>query len=286
MKLTLGFSPCPNDTFIFDALVNRRIDTEGLEFEYLLDDVENLNRKAFKSEIDITKISCHVYPYVAGDYLILDSGSAVGFGNGPLLVCKNPLDPANLNNARIAIPGKYTTANLLFSIAWPDALNKTEYLFSDIEDVLLRDEADAGLLIHETRFTYQRKSLLRIADLGEFWEKLTGLPIPLGSIVIHRRIPVDIALKFNRILRRSIEFANQDPEASGSFVASNAKEMDASVIENHIKLYVNDFSLHLGTQGRNSLMELFRIAREKGITPAIPDIIFLHNVNDNDIQND
>lgn len=275
MKLTLGFSPCPNDTFIFDALVNGRIDTEGLEFEYLLDDVEDLNRKAFKSEIDITKISSHVYPYVAGDYLILDSGSAVGFGNGPLLVSKKPLDPANLNNARIAIPGRFTTANLLFSIAWPDALNKTEYLFSEIEDVLLRDEADAGLLIHETRFTYQRKSLLRIADLGEFWEKLTGLPIPLGSIVIHRRIPVDIALRFNRILRRSIEFANQDPEASFSFVASNAKEMDASVIQNHIKLYVNDFSLHLGTQGRNSLMELFRIAHEKGITPAIPDLIFL-----------
>ena len=275
MKLTLGFSPCPNDTFIFDALVNERIDTEGLKFEYLLDDVEDLNRKAFKSEIDITKISSHVYPYVAGDYLILDSGSAVGFGNGPLLVSKNPLNPANLNNARIAIPGRYTTANLLFSIAWPDALNKTEYLFSDIEDVLLRDEADAGLLIHETRFTYQRKSLLRIADLGEFWEKLTGLPIPLGSIVIHRRIPVDIALKFNRILRRSIEFANHDPEASFSFVASNAKEMDRSVIENHIKLYVNEFSLHLGTQGRNSLMELFRIAYEKGITPAIPDVIFL-----------
>lgn len=275
MKLTLGFSPCPNDTFIFDALVNGRIDTEGLEFEYLLDDVENLNRKAFKSEIDITKISCHAYPYVAGDYLILDSGSAVGFGNGPLLVGKSLLDGSNLNNSRIAIPGKYTTANLLFSIAWPAALKKTEYLFSEIEDVLLRDEAEAGLLIHETRFTYQRKSLVRIADLGEFWEKLTGLPIPLGSIVIHRRIPADIALKFNRILRRSIEFANNDPEASYGFVESNAKEMDASVIKNHIKLYVNDFSLQLGTQGRNSLLELFRIAFEKGITPAIPDNIFL-----------
>ena len=275
MKLTLGFSPCPNDTFIFDALVNGRIDTEGLEFDFFLADVEELNRKAFTSEVDITKISCHAYAYTAGNYIILDSGSAIGFGNGPLLISKHLSYAGILNSSRIAIPGKFTTANLLFSIAWPEALNKREYLFSDIEDVLLRDEADAGLLIHETRFTYQRKGLQKIADLGEFWERLTGLPIPLGSIVIHRRIPEEIALKFNRVLRRSIEYAGKDSLASYDFVASNAKEMDSSVMNSHIKLFVNDFTVDLGSEGRKALTQLFTIAHEKGVTPAVPGNIFL-----------
>jgi len=275
MKLTLGFSPCPNDTFIFDALVNGRIDTEGLEFNYFLADVEELNRRAFASEVDITKISCHAYAYAAGNYLILDSGSALGFGNGPLLISKQVLDPGNLNNALIAIPGRYTTANLLFSISWPEALNKREYLFSDIEDVLLRDEADAGLLIHETRFTYQKKGLHKIADLGEFWERLTGLPIPLGSIVIHRRIPEEIAVKFNRVLRRSIEYAGENSMASYDFVAANAREMDSSVMNSHIKLFVNNYTVQLGSEGRKALTELFKIAHEKGITPEVPQNIFL-----------
>jgi 1,4-dihydroxy-6-naphthoate synthase len=275
MKLTLGFSPCPNDTFIFDALVNGRIDTEGLEFDYFLADVEELNRKAFASEVDITKVSCHAYSFIAREFSILDSGSALGYRNGPLLVSKQMIEPNKLNNARIAIPGKYTTANLLFSIAWPDAVNKKEYLFSDIVDVLLRDEADAGLIIHETRFTYKKKGLIKIADMGEYWEKMTDLPVPLGVIIINRRIPSDIALKFNRILRRSIEFAQENSLASYDFVASNAREMDSSVMNSHIKLFVNEFSIHLGTEGRKALSELFRIAHEKGITPEVPDTIFL-----------
>ncbi len=275
MKLTLGFSPCPNDTFIFDAIVNGRIDTEGLEFDYFLADVEELNKKAFASEVDITKISCHAYAYAADNYLILDSGSALGYANGPLLVSKYFIDPANLDNARIAIPGRFTTANLLLSIAWPNALNRKEYLFSNIEDVLLRDEADAGLIIHETRFTYQRRGLHKIADMGEIWENMTGLPIPLGTIVINRRVPEDIALKFNRILHRSIEFAVRDSMASYDFVASNAKEMDSAVMNSHIKLFVNDFSLNLGPEGRRALTELFKIAHEKSVTPAVPDNIFL-----------
>jgi 1,4-dihydroxy-6-naphthoate synthase len=275
MKLTLGFSPCPNDTFIFDALVNGRIDTEGLEFDYFLADVEELNRKAFTSEVDITKISCHAYSYVAREYSILDSGSALGYRNGPLLVSKHIIEPEKLKNARIAIPGIYTTANLLFSIAWPEAVNKKEYLFSDIEDILLKDEADAGLIIHETRFTYHKKGLIKIADMGEYWEKMTHLPVPLGVIIINRRIPLEIALTFNRILRRSIEFAQGNSMASYDFVASNAREMESSVMNNHIKLFVNEFSLHLGTEGRKALSELFRVAHEKGITPEVPDTIFL-----------
>jgi len=274
MKLTLGFSPCPNDTFIFDAMVHGRIDTEGLEFDYFLADVEELNRRAIASEVDITKISYHAYAYVSQNYLILDSGSALGYHNGPLLISKHKIRPSDLANAKIAIPGKYTTANLLFSIAWPEATNKTEYLFSDIEEALLNEEVDAGLIIHETRFTYFKKGLHKIADMGEYWEKLTGLPIPLGSIVINRKVPEDIALKVNRILRRSLEHAYKDSFASYDFVAGNAKEMESTVMNNHIKLFVNEYTLNLGNKGREAINTLFRIADEKGVIPSLPERIF------------
>jgi 1,4-dihydroxy-6-naphthoate synthase len=275
MKLTLGFSPCPNDTFIFDAIVNGRIDTEGLEFDYFLADVEELNRRAFRAGTDITKISCHAFAYAAGDYLILDSGSALGHGNGPLLISRPDFEIENLNFSKVAIPGRYTTANLLFSIGWPGVTNKKEYLFSDIVDAIVSCEADAGLIIHETRFTFQNKGLVKIADMGEFWENLTGLPIPLGTIAVNRRIPADIALKFNRILRKSVEFAISNYSASSGFVTSNAKEMDRSVIDNHIKMFVNDYSVDLGMKGKKAFSELFRLAHEKGIIPDIPEKIFL-----------
>ena len=277
MKLTLGFSPCPNDTFIFDAMVHGRIDTEGLEFDYFLADVEELNRKALASEVDITKMSYHAYAYAAKNYLILDSGSALGHRNGPLLISKRIINPSDLVDKRIAIPGKYTTANLLFSIAWPDAVNKIEYLFSDIEDALLKDEVDAGLIIHETRFTYYKRGLNKIADMGEYWEKLTGLPIPLGAIVINRNVPRDIAQKVNRILRRSLEYAYRDSFASYDFVSGNAKEMDSTVMNNHIKLFVNEYTLNLGNKGKEAINELFRIAGEKGVIPALPERIFLNS---------
>jgi len=275
MKLTLGFSPCPNDTFIFDAMVHGRIDTEGLEFDYLLADVEELNRKAFIGDLDITKMSLYAFAYAVQNYLILDSGSALGHRNGPLLISKNKIDPSKLATVRIAIPGKYTTANMLFSIAWPLAVNKTEYLFSSIEEALLKGEMDAGLIIHETRFTYFKRGLHKIADMGEYWEKLTGLPIPLGTIAVNRRLPDDIALKVNRIVRRSLEYAYRDSLASYDFVVANAKEMDSTVMNNHIKLFVNKFTLNLGKDGKKAISELFRIAHEKGIVPKLPDRIFL-----------
>jgi 1,4-dihydroxy-6-naphthoate synthase len=275
MKLTLGFSPCPNDTFIFDAMVHGRIDTEGLEFDYFLADVEELNRRAFAGNVDITKMSYFAYAYAAENYLILDSGSAIGRKNGPLLISKRPINPDELSDKLIAIPGKYTTANLLLSIAWPDALNKKEYLFSDIESALLNDKVDAGLIIHETRFTYYKKGLLKIADMGEYWEKLTNLPIPLGAIVINRSVPHKIALKVNRILKRSLEYAYRDSIASFDFVVGNAREMDRNVMNSHIKLFVNDFTLQLGIEGRAAIEKLFDVAREKKIIPAMPERIFL-----------
>jgi 1,4-dihydroxy-6-naphthoate synthase len=275
MRLTLGFSPCPNDTFIFDAMVHGRIDTEGLEFDYFLTDVEELNRKALSADVDVTKISYNAFAYVAQNYLILDAGSALGHRNGPLLISKNRIGISELPGLKIAIPGKYTTANLLFSIAWPEVVNKTEYLFSDIEDALLKDEVDAGLIIHETRFTYYRRGLHKLADMGEYWETLTGLPIPLGAIVIKRSIPDDIALKVNRVVRRSLEYAYKDSFASYDFVSDNAREMDSTIMNNHIKLFVNEYTLNLGKKGREAIVELFRIAGEKGVIPALPARIFL-----------
>ena len=275
MKLTLGFSPCPNDTFIFDAMVHGRIDTEGLEFDYFLADVEELNRRAFAGDVDITKMSYYAYAYAANNYLILDSGSALGRKNGPLLISKRQINPDELSEKLIAIPGKYTTANLLLSIAWPDALNKREYLYSDIEAAILKEEVDAGLIIHETRFTYHKKGLLKIADMGEYWEKLTDMPIPLGAIVINRSVPEKIALKVNRILKRSLEYAYNDSIASFDFIVRNAQEMKKNVMSNHIKLFVNDFTLQLGAEGRAAIEKLFFIASEMKVIPEIPQGIFL-----------
>lgn len=279
MKLTLGFSPCPNDTFIFDAMVHGRVDTEGLTFDYFLADVEELNRRAMVADVDITKTSYHAFAYFAKDYLILDAGSALGYKNGPLVISKNKINPDDFSSLHIAIPGKYTTANLLMSIAWPEAINKTEYLFSDIERAIISEEVDAGLIIHETRFTYQGKGLLKFADMGEYWERLTGLPIPLGSIVIKRSIPEEIALKVNRILKRSIEYAYNDSLASYNFVSSNAKEMDSGVMNSHIKLFVNEFTSNLGPDGRKAIETLYSIARERNVIPELPKRIFLTDGN-------
>ncbi len=279
MKLTLGFSQCPNDTFIFDAIVHRRIDTEGLEFDCLITDVEELNKRALSGTIDITKLSIHAYAFVARNYIILDSGSALGYGNGPLLISKHKLYTSELVESRIAIPGRYTTANLLLSIAWPEAVNKTEYLFSDIEEALLREEVDAGLIIHETRFTYHKKGLMKIADLGEYWEKLTKLPVPLGTIAINRKINIETAMKVNRIVRRSLDYAFENPRTSYDFIMANVKDIDSQVVNNHIKLYVNNYTLDLAKEGKRAIHELFRIANEKKVVPEIPDKIFLTSID-------
>jgi 1,4-dihydroxy-6-naphthoate synthase len=275
MKLKLGFSPCPNDTFIFDAMVHGRIDNEGLEFAYSLADVEELNKRAFNGEADITKMSIKAFSHVSSDYRILDSGAAIGHHNGPLLISRKRLDINKLEQYRIAIPGLYTTANLLFSIAWPAASLKKEYLFSDIEKVLLNDEADAGLIIHETRFTYSRKGLLKLADLGEYWEKLSGLPIPLGVIAIHRRVPHETALKVNSLIRKSLEYAYHDSLASYDFVSANAREMDGEVMNKHIKLFVNKYTMNLGKEGKRAINEMLRIASEKGVIPVPGADVFL-----------
>ena len=275
MKLTLGFSPCPNDTFIFEAMVHGRVDTEGLEFDWFLADVEELNRRAIEGSVDITKMSFHAYARAASGYLILDAGSALGHNNGPLVISKRKLLPDELENSLIAIPGRYTTANLLFSIFWPGAKHKREYLFSDIPGVLLSGEADAGLIIHETRFTYKTMGLQLVADTGKMWEDFSGLPVPLGAIVVSRSVDEEIAARVNRSIRRSIEYAYENPLKSVEFIRKNAAVTDPEVTREHIKLYVNNFSLSLGEEGRQAIVRLYSVAQEKGVIEALPERIFL-----------
>ncbi len=275
MKLTLGFSPCPNDTFIFDALIHHKIDTEGLDFDVYLGDVEDLNTKAFNSELDITKISYHAYGFLTDTYVLLDSGSALGKGCGPLLVQSSKVQSLRLADAKIAIPGKMTTANFLLSIAHPEATNKIEMLFSDIENAVLNGKVDAGLIIHENRFTYQEKGLKKIIDLGEYWENTTGKLIPLGGIIIKRNLPTETISKVNRILRKSIEYAFANPDSPLDYMKCNAQEMDKSVMMQHVELYVNKYSIDLGVNGRDAITQMFNLAQQKGIIPKIANSLFV-----------
>ena len=277
MRLTLAFSPCPNDCFMFDAVVNRRIDLEGLDFDVRLADVEALNKAAFAGEVDVTKLSYHAYAYCAGDYVLLDAGSALGRNCGPLLISKRPISPEEVasGSLRIAIPGKYTTANFLLGLAFPNARDRTELLFSDIEGAVLDGRFDAGLIIHENRFTYAAKGLTKIVDLGEFWESETGAPIPLGGIVVRRSLPEDVRQAVNRIVRRSVEYAFAHRAASLPFVREHAQEMSEAVMYKHIDLYVNEYSVDLGTEGRQAIELLFAEGAAAGVIPPVKSRLFL-----------
>ena len=277
MTLTLGFSPCPNDCFMFDAIVHRRIDLEGLEFSVRMADVEALNRAAFAGEVDVTKLSFHAFAFCSGEYVLLDAGSALGRSCGPLLISKRPIDVAEVAEGRlsVAIPGRYTTANFLLGLAFPAARNRTELVFSEIEGALLDGRFDTGLIIHENRFTYETKGLRKIIDLGEYWEGRTGAPIPLGGIVIRRSLPEEIQQRMNRVMRRSVEYAFAHPGASMPFVREHAQEMSPDVMRQHIDLYVNEYSVDLGADGRRAVEALFQHATAAGVIPAPRESLFL-----------
>jgi len=277
MTLSLGFSPCPNDCFMFDAIVNRRIDLEDLEFSIRMADVEALNKAAFAGETDVTKLSYHAYAYCTRDYVLLDAGSALGRNCGPLLISKRsiPLDEVAAGALAIAIPGRYTTANFLLGLAFPAALNRTELLFSDIETAVLDGRFDAGLIIHENRFTYAAKGLKKIIDLGEFWEGETGAPIPLGGIVVNRSLPGEVQRAVNRVLRRSVEYAFAHRAASLPFVREHAQEMSEDVMYRHIDLYVNEYSIDLGVEGKRAVELLFERAAATGIIPDVKQSLFI-----------
>ncbi|MBE8721428.1 1,4-dihydroxy-6-naphthoate synthase [Sphingobacterium pedocola] len=287
MEITLGFSPCPNDTFIFDALVHHKIDTKGLTFNVEYHDVETLNEKAFNNKLDITKLSYHAFAYAVQKYELLDAGSALGFGVGPLLITKNEELaaelkeyagdhlPVALQDLRVGIPGKYTTANFLLGLAFPALQNKQELVFSDIEQALLDNNIDLGLIIHENRFTYQDKGLFKVVDLGDFWERTTNNPIPLGGIVVKRELPVEVKLLVNQLIKESVEYAFANPKSGIEYIRSHAQEMEDSVMYKHIDLYVNQYSIHLGADGRSAVETMFKKALSAGLIPQFHTNIFL-----------
>ncbi len=241
-----------------------------------MEDVEALNRRAFAGEIAVTKLSYHAFAHLTHRYALLHSGSALGNNCGPLLVARAPMTDQEINAAAIAIPGKMTTANLLLSLAYPQALDKRETLFSEIEDAVLDGKVNAGLIIHENRFTYAQKGLVKLIDLGEYWETTTGLPIPLGGIVVRRDIPEEIQQKINRVLRRSVEYAFAHPAAVMPFVRAHAQSMEDAVMQAHIDLYVTDYTVDLGEKGRDAVQQMFRIAFEKGAISTYEKNIFIN----------
>jgi 1,4-dihydroxy-6-naphthoate synthase len=258
MTLTLGFSPCPNDTFIFDALVNKKIDTEGLDFDVRLEDVETLNQWAMQGRLDISKISYGVLPLVLDRYELLDAGGALGKGVGPLLIANRPISLNDISECSIAIPGQRTTAHLLFSLAFPSAIHKEFMIFSGIENAVLTGKVDCGVIIHENRFTYQNKGLTKLLDLGEFWEKETGAPIPLGGIVLRGGLDPALAVKINALIRKSLEYAFSHYPELPDYVKVHAQEMDQQVMRQHIDLYVNNYSLSLGHDGEKAIQTLLQ----------------------------
>lgn len=258
MKLSIGFSPCPNDTFIFDALVNKKIDTGGLEFEPVLEDVETLNRWALEGKLDITKLSFPAFFQSLDNYVLLPSGSALGKGVGPLLVARDPVFDKDYvtqhqQELSFALPGLHTTAHLLFNFAFPGAVNKEYMVFSEIEDAVASGKTDLGIIIHENRFTFSQKGLQQVMDLGSYWEEKMNAPVPLGGIAINQAIKRSTALQAGKLVRRSLEYAlSRYPEIT-DYVKEHAQTLSENVMRQHIELYVNNYSLELGDDGREAI---------------------------------
>lgn len=264
-KLKIAFSTCPNDTFMFDALVNKRLKGLNFSLDVQLADIEELNKMTMEGAPDISKISYAAYPAISDKYQLLNAGSALGYKNGPLVISKRKIYHDELADTIMAIPGKMTTANFLLSILFPEVKNKREYLFSDIEEAVLSNEIDVGLVIHETRFVYKEKGLKLVSDLGELWEKKFKLPVPLGGIVVRRDFPEEIKLDIQKKISESIQYAFNDRHASQQYIKQHAQELDDDVVNQHIDLYVNDFSVDLGKKGREAVEKLFSKGEKAGL---------------------
>jgi 1,4-dihydroxy-6-naphthoate synthase len=277
MKLSLGFSPCPNDTFIFDALVNKKIDTKGLEFDVVLEDVETLNQWSFEGKLDITKLSYPAFFNNLDKYLLLNSGAALGKGVGPILISKGY--PENkgveIQEQTIALPGENTTANLLLSFAYPAAQNRSFMRFDKIEDSVLTGKTELGVIIHENRFTYRQRGLYKVTDLGEYWEQKMGVPVPLGGIAIKRSIEKTARLQVEKLIRKSIEFAFENYPVIPDYIKQHSQEMSEDVMRQHIELYVNNYSIELGNDGKHAIETLYQVAGQQlpiGIAQSSRDL--------------
>ncbi len=265
--LSLGYSPCPNDTYIFYALTHGRIATPGFSVAERLEDVETLNQLAIDGQLDLTKISYHALGHLRDRYVLLHSGGALGRGCGPLVIAANDTDLHSLRGKRIAIPGPLTTANLLLQLYGSGFDNLLVVPFDQIMPSLKRGEADAGVIIHESRFTYRGSGFHEILDLGAWWEADTGLPIPLGGILARRDLGHHTIRAVDNAIRASLEYARCNPDEPRTYIRKHAQEMDDQVIDAHIEMYVNDFSLDLGAEGLAAVQTLMARAEERGLIP-------------------
>ena len=272
--LTLGYSPCPNDTFIFYALVHRLLDTH-IRVEERLEDVETLHRLALHGALDITKISYHALGHLREEYCLLRSGGALGRGCGPLVVAAQETSMDDLRGKTMAIPGKLTTANLLLQLYAEGFENLLILPFHEVMAAVRDGRAEAGVIIHESRFTYQNFGLHQVLDLGSWWEEESGLPLPLGGILARRSLGSELITAIDLAVRRSVEYAFDHPQEPRAYIKKNAQELDDGVIDSHIRLYVNDFTLDLGDQGVRAVEELLRRAEERRIIPASELPLFL-----------
>lgn len=274
MKLSFGYSPCPNDTFIFYALAHQKIDTLGLDVEVILEDVEQLNQWALQGKLAMTKLSYHAFAFVSNEYVLSPYGSALGKGCGPLLIAQTPCSEEEVIQRQVYIPGAYTTAHFLLRYAYPHLRHEAKsILFSEIEQKLLQHKDYLGVIIHENRFTYQSKGLFQIKDLGAYWEQQTGLPIPLGGIAFKRNLPEEVSLKINLLLKNSIEYALANPQETMGYVQNHAQEMDQEVMQKHISLYVNDFTINIGQEGELAVQKMMEyIEKDRGVLVKKPYI--------------
>jgi len=275
IPLSLGFSPCPNDTFIFHALVHGRVPCDGLSFKPRLEDVETLNRLVLAGQLDVSKISYHLLGHILKDYLLLRSGGALGRGCGPLLVARESLDPGSLAGKRIALPGEFTTAALLLRLFDPSLADLVYLPFEKIMPAVADGSVDAGVIIHESRFTFAALGLVKVVDLGQWWEEETGHPIPLGGIVARRSLGRETLLALERALSGSVRYAYCHPGEARPYIRAHSQEMSDEVCDAHIGLYVNDFSVQLGLEGEAAVQLLLERAAGAGIVPPSREQLFI-----------
>jgi len=273
--LSLGYSPCPNDTFLFYPLIRRLVDTGELRFRERLEDVATLNRLAMEGALDVCKVSCHAFAHIRERYVLLRAGGAFGRGSGPLIVARRPIAPGELGRCRIAVPGRHTTAMLLLKLMEPEAGEIVFLPFSEIVEAVALGEVDAGVVIHESRFTFESRGLHQIVDLGVWWEARTGLPLPLGAVAARRDLGASTLAAINDILRSSVLYASTHPSESSRYVRSHSQEANEDVCASHIGLYVNDFSLDPGPEGEKALTLLFSMGEQGGLLPRSAAGIYL-----------
>lgn len=270
MQLSLGFSPCPNDTFIFHGLVSGRVAVPDFTVKEVLHDVETLNRLAFDQVLDVTKLSFYAWLMVRRNYRLLNSGAALGFGCGPLVISRKRLTREDMADCRVVLPGRWTTAHLLFRLWAPEADQRRFVTYDRIFQAMDDGSADCGVIIHESRFTFEQAGFKPVVDLGAWWEARTGLPIPLGGIAVHRRVPETVALGLEEGIRHSIRLARQNPQDGKEYIRLHAQEMRSDVLQAHIDTYVNDFSLDLGDSGRAAIATMEQEALRAGLLSGAP----------------